>query len=160
MDAVPRLNDLVGGVEVTVLDDFTGVDDTLVKGETVTLHGEQALRYVRSRQSMKDSSNTARMARQRQYVNALIDKVNARREADEKFALKLWDEFSSYVQYNSTDYRMKEMAQKYMEYEFTDILTLDGFSNAGEEFMEFHPDEESIRQTVYSLFYQPVPSAE
>ena len=27
MDAVPVLNDLLGGVEVTVLDDFTGIDD-------------------------------------------------------------------------------------------------------------------------------------
>ena len=48
MDAVPILNDLLGGVEVTVLDDFSGIDDTLIKGETVTLHGDHALTYVLS----------------------------------------------------------------------------------------------------------------
>ena len=61
MDAVPKLNDLVGGVEVTVLDDFTGVDDTLVKGETVTLMGEHALNYVRTRYGLEDSTNSTRI---------------------------------------------------------------------------------------------------
>ncbi|MBR5774545.1 MAG: LCP family protein, partial [Clostridia bacterium] len=56
MDAVPRFNDMVGGVEVEVLDDFTGIDDTLIKGETVTLMGEHALNYVRTRYGLEDSS--------------------------------------------------------------------------------------------------------
>ena len=48
MGAIPYLNDLIGGVEVTVLDDFSGIDDSLVEGETITLKGEQALHYVRT----------------------------------------------------------------------------------------------------------------
>mgnify|MGYP000585160404 FL=1 len=68
MDAVPILNDLLGGVEVTVLDDFSGIDDTLIKGETVTLHGDHALTYVRERYGLEDSSNSTRMVRQRQYM--------------------------------------------------------------------------------------------
>ena len=43
MSAIPQINDLVGGVPVTVLDDFSGIDDSLVKGEEITLMGEQAL---------------------------------------------------------------------------------------------------------------------
>ena len=43
MDGVALLNDLVGGVTVEVLDDFSGIDDSLVQGETVTLQGQQAL---------------------------------------------------------------------------------------------------------------------
>ena len=71
MDAVPILNDLLGGVEVTVLDDFSGIDDTLIKGETVTLHGDHALTYVRERYGLEDSSNSTRMVRQRQYMTAV-----------------------------------------------------------------------------------------
>ena len=62
MDSVIEMNDLVGGVEVTVLDDFTGIDDTLIKGEKVTLMGEQALRYVRTRYGLEDSSNSTRIS--------------------------------------------------------------------------------------------------
>jgi anionic cell wall polymer biosynthesis LytR-Cps2A-Psr (LCP) family protein len=32
MEAVPLYNDFVGGVELEILDDFTGIDDTLIKG--------------------------------------------------------------------------------------------------------------------------------
>ena len=74
MDSVIKMNELVGGVEVTVLDDFKGIDDTLVKGEKVTLSGEQALHYVRTRYGLEDSTNSTRMVRQRQYINALYDK--------------------------------------------------------------------------------------
>ena len=42
MDAVPILNDLVGGVEVEVLHDFTGIDDALIQGQKVTLTGESS----------------------------------------------------------------------------------------------------------------------
>ena len=41
MDGVALLNDLVGGVTVEVLDDFSGIDDSLVQGETVTLQVQQ-----------------------------------------------------------------------------------------------------------------------
>lgn len=41
MDGVAILNDLVGGVEVEVMDDFSSIDSTLVQGETVTLMGNQ-----------------------------------------------------------------------------------------------------------------------
>ena len=69
MDAVQALNDLVGGVPVIVLDDFTGVDAALVKGQKVTLKGEQALTYVRTRQGVGDETNEQRMKRQQQYMN-------------------------------------------------------------------------------------------
>ena len=83
MDSVIAMNDLVGGVEVTVLDDFTGIDDTLVKGEQVTLKGEQALLYVRTRQGLEDSTNSSRMIRQQQYVDALASKITERIESDD-----------------------------------------------------------------------------
>lgn len=68
--------DSVGGVTVMVNDDFTGVDDTLIKGEAVTLYGVHAMNFVRSRMSMKDDPvNINRLARQREYLNALYSQA-------------------------------------------------------------------------------------
>ena len=39
MSAIEVVNDMVGGVTVTIEDDFPD-SDTLIKGQTVTLHGE------------------------------------------------------------------------------------------------------------------------
>ena len=46
MDGMALLNDYVGGVQVTVKDDFSQVDSSLIQGETITLTGEQALIFV------------------------------------------------------------------------------------------------------------------
>ena len=155
MDSVPASCNLVGGVEVTVLDDFTGIDDTLVKGEKVTLNGEQALRYVRSRYGLEDSSNRARMERQQQYLNALYDKLVSCIEADEGFVIKMIDTMDDYVVYDSSDQRMQKFAEKINGYEFVGIKEIEGESKMGEEFIEFYPDEDSVWEIVIDLFYDP-----
>ena len=64
MGAIQVVNDMVGGVTVTIEDDFSDVDPSMKKGETVTLMGEQAEKYVRSRKEISDGSNQNRMSRQ------------------------------------------------------------------------------------------------
>lgn len=155
MDSVVAMNDVVGGVEVTVLDDFTGIDNTLVKGKKVTLIGEQALRYVRTRYGLEDSTNSTRMVRQQQYINALYDKIISKIEADEKFIIKLVDTMDDYVVYDSSNQKMQNLAEKFNKYEFLGIREIEGESKLGEEFIEFYPDEASILNTVIELFYTP-----
>lgn len=155
MDAVPASCNLVGGVEVTVLNDFTGIDDALVKGEKVTLTGEQALRYVRTRYGLEDSTNSTRMKRQQQYINALLDKINSCIEADEEFLVKLVDKMDDYVVYDSSDEKMLKFAEKFDDYEFLGIREIEGESKVGEEFIEFYPSEDSVWNIVIDLFYTP-----
>lgn len=152
MDAVPVLNDLVDGVEVTVLDDFTAVDDNLKKGEKVTLQGSQALTYVRSRYGLEDSSNLARMARQQQYITALLEKVASRAE-DEEFAITLADTIDEYVVYDASDQKMKSFAERFKEYEFLGIRELEGETITNGELVEFYPDEASVKEIVIDLLY-------
>lgn len=54
MDSIEVLNHLVGGVTVTIEDDFSKEDPTLRMGETVTLTDEQAMHYVRGRMNVGD----------------------------------------------------------------------------------------------------------
>lgn len=153
MDSVIELNDLVGGVELTVLNDFTGIDDTLVAGETVTLTGEHALTYVRSRYGLEDSTNASRMERQRQYINALTDRVKVCASSDEEFILRAADSLKPYLEYDSTDYRLREFAERFDEYEFTGNRQLDGERNIVDGYVEFHPSESSVYSLVLDLFY-------
>lgn len=155
MDAVAASNDAVGGVEVTVLDDFTGIDDTLVQGQTVRLSGEQALRYVRTRYGLEDSTNSTRMERQQQYINALYDQVIANINKDQSFIVNFVDAVDDYVVYDTSDQRMQQLMQKFDEYEFLGIRELEGESKLGDEFVEFYPYEDSVRKNVIDLFYTP-----
>lgn len=75
IDAIPILNDAVGGVEITVPEDYTWIDPSFKKGETVLLDGVHAEKYVRSRDINITGSNNDRMHRQVQYIPAMITKV-------------------------------------------------------------------------------------
>ena len=144
----------VGGVELTVMDDFTGVDDTLVKGETVTLFGEHALNYVRVRKELADSTNARRMERQRQYLEALYNKTIVCMENDDKFIVNAAVKLSDYIVSDYTGTGLQTLAEKVAEYQFIGICELEGDTVQGDEHMEFYPDSNSIEETVIKLFYK------
>ncbi len=154
MEAVPIYNDLVGGVKVTVLDDFTGIDDTLVKGEEVTLFGEHALSYVRGRYGMEDSTNLNRMKRQRQYLESLCKQTQIALKSNDDFSLQAVSDLSEYIVSDCTVNQMQSIFEKFSSYEFDGISELQGESRVGEKFMEFYPDENEMKKTVIELFYK------
>jgi LCP family protein required for cell wall assembly len=154
MDAVPLLNDAVGGVTVEVLDDFTGVDSTLVKGQNVTLRGEQALTYIRSRQGLENSTNINRMKRQQQYIKALYAELLDAMSQDEEFVINTVLQVEKHIVSDRTPTQLQDMAKKFREYEFTGIQNLAGESKKGMEYMEFHVDEETTKKLVAEMFYQ------
>lgn len=154
MDAVPILNDLLGGVEVTVLDDFSGIDDTLIKGETITLHGDHALTYVRERYGLEDSSNSTRMVRQRQYMTAVYDKAMLEIENDDNFVIEASSKLADYIVSDRSVNQLQEIAKKLSQYKFTEIETLEGESVVKDGLMEFRPDADSIDKIVFELFYK------
>lgn len=155
MDSIAVFNDLVGGVEVAVLDNFTGVDDTLIQGENVTLYGEHALNYVRSRYGMDDSSNNNRMMRQRQYIEALIQKTKQCVEKDESFIVDTSLEMAEYIVSDFSTTKFQNFAEKISEYNFTEIHSIEGEIKIGDEFVEFYPDEDALDALVVQMFYEP-----
>ena len=154
MDSVPVFNDLVGGVELTILDDFKGVDDTLVKGQKVTLNGEQALKYVRSRMGLEEDDNLSRMERQKQYINALYDKTLKAASEDEEFIMRASAKMSKYIVSDRSVTQLRELAKKFTEYEFIGVQNIDGDSKKGEKFMEFYADTDSVKKIVIENFYE------
>ena len=155
MDGVALLNDLVGGVTVEVLDDFSGIDDTLVQGETVTLLGEHALNYVRSRGGLEDSTNLHRMERQRQYLGALQEQVK-KASREEGFTLDALMRLNEYLVSDCTINQLSDLAEGLTTYQVGEILTTKGEAKVGEEFMEFTVDEEALQQLIMDVFYEPV----
>ena len=155
MDAVSIFNDMVGGVRVTVRDDFTGIDDTLVKGQKVLLKGEHALNYVRSRYGLDDSTNSTRMERQRQYIEALYKKALKCINDDSEFIAKASVKISDYIVTDRSVTQLQSLANKFSEYEFAGMISFEGESKIENQHVAFYPDKNSIRKTVMELFYEP-----
>ena len=157
MDGIPILNDLVGGVTVTIEDDFSGVDDSLVKGETVTLTSENVENFVRSRFYMKDdSSNIARMRRQQTYMSALLQKLGKANREDSGFFMRAYDAISGSMVSDCTIDQMNDYAALFSDYKLSEIIMPKGKNRLGETYMEFYADDAALQQLVIDTFYRPV----
>ncbi|MER5707588.1 LCP family protein [Streptomyces sp. NPDC002122] len=73
-----KMVDAVDGVEVCLKEPVNDTDAKLkLPAGRQTLHGEQALGFVRARKSIGNGSDTERMDRQQQFLGALVNKVQS-----------------------------------------------------------------------------------
>ena len=155
MNSIPIINDSVGGVPVTIEDDFSKVDPTLVRGETITLQGDQVEHYVRARMAVSnDPTNINRMKRQRNYMSILLPMLGQRTAESNSFALDLYNKLSPYMVTNCNTDQFSSYITQFSGYTLDKIVTPDGKSVVGKnDYMEFHVDEDSLKQIVIDLFY-------
>ena len=154
MESVPTVNDAVGGVAVTVLEDFGENYPQLKKGEEVLLTGENALVYVRGRQNVGDQTNTGRMERQEQYMSALIEKLRSCAKENPDFLTNLTLKLGDAFQTDYTVSQLQALSELLLDCQVEPFVTLTGETRKGEEFMEFYVDEAALAQTVQDIFYQ------
>lgn len=100
LDGISTLNDLAGGITVTLEDDFSAIDPAMTKGTTLTLHGDQAETFVRTRRSIGVGTNEARMARQEQYIQKLATQLDAEVKQNQNFVLTAYDAMEPYLYTN------------------------------------------------------------
>ncbi len=152
MDAVTVFNDAVGGVTVNVADDFSEVDSTIPKG-TVTLHGEQAIRFVQSRSGVGDRLNVSRMARQKEYMHGFIAAVGT---ASAGWELKAYENAQEYLVTDCSQTTMSSLLSRYKGYTFEGVITPEGESIKEDGYMEFHLDKEAMDALILDMFYAPM----
>lgn len=154
MDAMPMMNDSVGGVTVEVLDDLTSPSRnvSLHKGETVTLNGDETYVYLRSRDINEFDSATERLNRQMQYIQAFV------KQAKSKDAATLVSAYDAITDYIVTNVDVPNLVNKLTTYEFDDsrMYTIPGETQMGEQYEEYHVDEDALYQVMLDIFYKPV----
>ena len=154
MDAVAILNDAVGGVTVTVEDDFSQVDPSITMGE-MTLMGDQAIHYVRTRKDVGDQKNTSRVERQKEYIDGFVAAFKEKQEKDSSFIADAYDEVSDYIVSDCTVNGIMGMLDRYEGYEITEVISPEGDNVLGETYYEFYPDEEKLDELILRIFYRP-----
>ena len=155
--AVPILNDSIGGVEVTVLNDMVYPDAnvTLTKGETVILNGQQAYIYLRGRDTDEFDSATLRLRRQEQYITSYLEKVEALLASSSAELVSIYDELSPYIVTNIEVVSLLEEITSY-DYSSERMYTVPGETVMGEEFEEYHVDEDALYELIIKVFYKEV----
>lgn len=158
MSAIPTINDAVGGVDVTVLDDLTKYDSSLKKDAKVHLMGEAAFWYVKTRDVNVFGSADMRLARQKQYLNAYVQAARSAAKKDITVALDL---YQAVVPQMVTDISADEVAYLapiLVDYSFDEnsFYMMQGETVMGDEFEEFYPDEDALYEMILNIFYEPV----
>lgn len=154
MDAIPLVNDAVGGVTVQVEDDFSAVDPTVTKGE-VTLRGKQAVHYVQTRKGVGDQLNVSRLQRQQAYIRGLVGKMQEAAQEDTSFVSTLYQQLSPYLVSNCPVKTMNGFVSSSDPYTLGQIVTPEGSNVLGEQYYEFYADEEKLEELTLRLFYRP-----
>lgn len=158
VNVINRLNDLVGGVTVTIPKDGANYKDkTLVEGETITLHGDQAEHFVRQRDRSNDYSAMVRMDHQRIYMQAFERQLAKCLKRDAGFLDKMFDSIEEDMLTDMTRAEYVNLiASVVAGGSFTDetFMTLPGKAEMGEIYMEYHPHYADIDRMVLDLFYR------
>lgn len=163
MDAIPMINDAVGGVEVTLPHDmewYKKINGTtmLTAGTKLTLKGDDATYYIRARDCTEFNSAGARLERQKQYLEAYAAKAIAACKEDISVPVKLYQAISKYLVTDVSIDEVTYLATTVLQYEFSGehIHSLAGETVATERFEEFHLDEQALYDKIIEVFYRLV----
>lgn len=157
MDGIAVLNDALGGVTVTLDDDFSAFDPIMTSGQTLTLNGMQAHYYVRSRLGVGDESNISRLVRQRNYMSAAVDALKKQVSANKNFIHSLQDSLSEYLFTDLSRGALYNLGDKAARYEITSLYEIEGEAHLGESgFVEFYRNEAALDRLIADLLYEKV----
>ena len=157
MGGIGLLNDALGGVELTVMQDLNvpSRNVVLTAGETKVLSGDEAYVYVRSRDTSKFDSSSDRLARQEQYLNNMIP-VMLKKIRSASSAASVYGAAEDYI-YSNVDYTRLADEISDMNYDPSQgIREIPGEVVMGEQFEEFYADDEGLYQMILDVFYDKV----
>lgn len=157
MGGIGLLNDALGGVEVTVMQDLDNPAKNvhLTAGETKVLSGDEAYVYVRSRDTTQFDSASDRLARQEQYLNNMIP-VLLKKIRSASSAVSVYGQAEEYI-YSNIDYARLADELSGMTYDSSEgIRDLPGEVVMGDTLEEFHVDDDGLYQLILDVFYDKV----
>jgi len=155
MDAIGVLNDAVGGVTVTVVDDFSAVDPQIPMG-TVKLLGEHAVKFVQARGNVGDELNTSRMERHKEYMRGFVKALKEKVSEGESFFLNTYETVSDYIVTDCSIQVLSRLETDYWDYPMGEVKTIAGDNKLGEVYYEYYPDEDARMDLLLELFYAPM----
>jgi len=154
MDALPIVNDKLGGVDIYVDYDFSESDPSIIYGQVNHLVGKQALTFVRARGSMEDKTNLTRMKRQRIYLEALYNKFILESNKDDEIILNTLNAIKKYMVTNALVTQIESLLNNSKEYTLMPTIVLEGEAIKSDTYMEYYLDEEFIKDVAIRYLFE------
>lgn len=158
MGGMAALNDAVGSVRLTVLEDMTEINPAWYEGAEVTLTGKDAYEYVHYRNTEVFESARNRLARQKQYLSVFAGTALAKIKKDVTLPVNLYQAFKPYTVTDIGADEISWLASQLTSYKFDEnaVYTMEGTTVKGQRFEEFYPDEEALQELIIKVFYREI----
>lgn len=157
--SMSEINDLVGGVTVTVPNNDLAVQyPNLTQGSVVTLDDSNIEAFLRYRDTNKDFSNEGRIERQQTYISAYIGQLKKLLQEDPEGAWTKSQEMTDHLQTSITQSKYLGLAKllESISFDDTDYYRPEGTDQLGDLHDEFYLDEDAMEKMILDLFYEPV----
>lgn len=162
MGAIPLINDAVGGVKITALEDVP--DSDIREGDEVLLEGQSAYYYLHNRDGKVPESARMRLERQIQYVTAYSETTLASLKENPTLPIGLYQILGKYMVTDVSLDEVSYLATQAADYKFdaeriylpegktvpVDILQ-SAYLDEG-----FYPDETAFYELMLKVFYEEV----
>ena len=153
--AIPLVNDALGGVQVTLQDDFTSFDPVMTEGSTLRLQGKQAEFFVRGRMTVADGSNASRMARQQQYLSGLLEQFRSTVKGSQHRLNEVLEALEGHMATDAGDNTLLHDVNAYDDYQWQPMHTLEGVHTIDKYgFAEFWVDEPALKKCVAGIWFK------
>ena len=149
---VPFVN-AVGGVTVTLQDDFTKFDPDMEKGKTLLLDGAKAYIYLRGRGDVGDQQNTSRMERHRVFYSELFKQVDRLLGSDVSALKAVYDAIYPYSYFSVSLSKLMSLYSDSSDFRREQTVTPAGTIDDSGEYVEFYADAEALRKLVLDVWY-------
>lgn len=156
LGAIWRLNEAVGGVEVTLPFDVPEINQSA--GATVRLYGQDAFYFLKYRSLDKFNSASERLEKDKIYLKAFMKQVFESTKSDISYPVKLYQIASSYIVTDISVDEMSYLASELLGYDIEGVkmYSIPGETVMGEKFEEFYVNEVQLKEMLLDVFYEKV----
>ena len=151
MDGIPTVVEELGGITVTLPEDYTEIDPAYTAGTQITLDGPAADRFVRYRDSYATGAAEERQDRDNWFIRTLFAQMKAKGSLAATMT-RLLDRAEDYIE-NDVD---AETMQLLADCTMTDeTRKVPGSTRRGQFYDEIIVDEDALQKLVLDIFYEP-----
>lgn len=149
MDGIAVLVDGIGGVDITMPADYTDIDPAYVEGASFHMDGEEAYRFVHSRDLVHSGGNDNRMERQNWFLLEVVRQLKNNRQLSNSQLVEMADP------YLETDMDADTLDLLRSSSLNSDSVKVPGTTQMGELHDEYHVDNAALQALLIQLFYLP-----
>lgn len=158
MEAIPTIVDAVGGVTVTMTEDYEIPEHTYSAGETVTLTGEEAYEFVHFRDIERYGTNLERMARQKEFLKALVPTVKSKLKNNWLLPFQMYRDLEDCMTTDIPTRKLPSFAWTALKSDFDteNIIRIPGEDIHVDKYDQYIVEEKELKKMMVDIFYEVI----